>query len=242
MAEQCSRKSGSTKAFWDKYAEQTIMPANAATEFVIHQLFRYLPKKNKIIIDLGCGSGSYSQILSEYGNLISIDISSIHLQKIVLSNGLAIQADAHRLPLKSDLADGLFCNQVLEHVKDPINLISEIYRVLNPGGIAVITTPNRFAPSRFLDGGWKSYLDKTHIKELNYLSALSLQLRIFLKLRCKIFLHGYTTWGKPQRLWRMIWGKIPTGIIKLLVKSFFYIPLLSRGFVLTIQKKDKKIP
>jgi len=36
------------------------------------------------------------------------------------------------------------CTEVLEHVKQPFKAVAEIYRVLKPGGVAVVTTPFNF--------------------------------------------------------------------------------------------------
>lgn len=46
--------------------------------------------------------------------------------------------DAHKLPFKSASFDLVICTEVLEHVVNPENVVSEIGRVLKPGGEAVI--------------------------------------------------------------------------------------------------------
>lgn len=46
--------------------------------------------------------------------------------------------DAHKLPFKSSSFDLVVCTEVLEHVVNPENVVSEIRRVLKPGGEAVI--------------------------------------------------------------------------------------------------------
>ncbi|MFQ3577028.1 MAG: class I SAM-dependent methyltransferase [Cytophagales bacterium] len=37
--------------------------------------------------------------------------------------------------------DGIICNHVLEHIPDDIAAMNEMYRLLKPGGIALITVP-----------------------------------------------------------------------------------------------------
>jgi len=51
------------------------------------------------------------------------------------------RADIHHLPLPDNCLDGIFCLHVLEHVADDRAAIRELYRVLKPGGEAVIMVP-----------------------------------------------------------------------------------------------------
>lgn len=52
-----------------------------------------------------------------------------------------IVADASHLPFKNSAFTLVICRFVLEHVEDPITVVSEIYRVLKPGGIIYIDMP-----------------------------------------------------------------------------------------------------
>ncbi len=45
------------------------------------------------------------------------------------------------LPVRDAVFDTVLCNEVLEHVPEPAILISEAARVLKPGGILILTTP-----------------------------------------------------------------------------------------------------
>jgi glycosyltransferase involved in cell wall biosynthesis len=49
--------------------------------------------------------------------------------------------DLQALDLPANSFDFVICNHVLEHVADPSTALSEIYRVLRPGGCAVLQTP-----------------------------------------------------------------------------------------------------
>jgi ubiquinone/menaquinone biosynthesis C-methylase UbiE len=54
-----------------------------------------------------------------------------------------VKADLnHYFPLASNSVDTVLANQVIEHILDPYHIVSEIYRILKPEGVAVITTPN----------------------------------------------------------------------------------------------------
>ena len=52
-----------------------------------------------------------------------------------------IDADIHRLPLRSGSFNGVLCIEVLEHVSDPARAVSELHRVLQPGGVMLLTAP-----------------------------------------------------------------------------------------------------
>jgi SAM-dependent methyltransferase len=52
--------------------------------------------------------------------------------------------DGGRFPLDDARYDAVVCNYVMEHVADPAETVSEISRVLRPGGRFVFRTPNRW--------------------------------------------------------------------------------------------------
>ncbi|MGB3776223.1 MAG: methyltransferase domain-containing protein [Leeuwenhoekiella sp.] len=52
-----------------------------------------------------------------------------------------VKADICDLPFESNTYDIIFCNHVLEHIPDDKKAISELYRVLKPGGMAILQIP-----------------------------------------------------------------------------------------------------
>jgi SAM-dependent methyltransferase len=52
--------------------------------------------------------------------------------------------DLHQIPLEKDRFDVVFCNHVMEHVADPVQCMSELFRVLKPGGWAIMQVPQDF--------------------------------------------------------------------------------------------------
>lgn len=52
-----------------------------------------------------------------------------------------VKMDLHNIPFENDSFDVIFCNHVLEHVEDDIRCMSELYRVLKPGGWAILQSP-----------------------------------------------------------------------------------------------------
>ncbi len=96
-------------------------------------------------LDVGCGTGnSYAPELSRRGGTyVGVDVS----QEAVASaqaSGLNAQtiSDAAQLPFPDDSFDLVVCVEVLEHLFAPHEAVSEIRRVLRPGGRLVASTPN----------------------------------------------------------------------------------------------------
>lgn len=52
--------------------------------------------------------------------------------------------DLHDIPLEDNRFEVVFCNHVMEHVDDPIRCMSELYRVMKPGGWGIMQVPQDF--------------------------------------------------------------------------------------------------
>lgn len=52
-----------------------------------------------------------------------------------------VQMDLHQIPFEDNSFDVVFCNHVLEHVENDIQCMKEIYRVMKPGGFAILQSP-----------------------------------------------------------------------------------------------------
>ena len=52
-----------------------------------------------------------------------------------------VKADICDLPFNDNVFDVVFCNHVLEHIKDDTKAMSELYRVLKPGGLGIFQIP-----------------------------------------------------------------------------------------------------
>jgi ubiquinone/menaquinone biosynthesis C-methylase UbiE len=52
-----------------------------------------------------------------------------------------VKMDLHQIPFDENHFDVVLCNHVLEHVRDDIQAMREIHRVLKPGGFAILQIP-----------------------------------------------------------------------------------------------------
>lgn len=55
-----------------------------------------------------------------------------------------VQADIQNLPFEDNSFDVIFCNHVLEHVDDDKKALSELFRVMKPGGWGILQVPIRY--------------------------------------------------------------------------------------------------
>jgi SAM-dependent methyltransferase len=88
-------------------------------------------------LDVGCGSKPY-QKLCPSSDYIGLELDS---EENRATKSADCFYDGHRIPFEDASFDSVLCNQVLEHVFDPDELLLEIKRILKPGGKLLITVP-----------------------------------------------------------------------------------------------------
>ena len=103
-----------------------------------------LNKKTAKILDIGSSSGTNLRMLQDLGfkNYHGFDANLLS-QKFCQDKklGQVIIGDICNSNLESGAYDLIIATDVLEHILDDEKAISEIYRLLKPGGIALITVP-----------------------------------------------------------------------------------------------------
>jgi SAM-dependent methyltransferase len=88
-------------------------------------------KPGALVLDLGCGPRDQAPCAAYLGyGYVGIDYSG---------NAADVLADAHALPFRDSSFDCVFSYAVLEHLHSPAVALSEICRVLKPGGLYVGT-------------------------------------------------------------------------------------------------------
>ncbi len=84
---------------------------------------------DKKILDIGAGGSGYHKF---FPNRLSVDIDPERKPDVV--------GDAQKLPFTDSQFEMILCTEVLEHVRNPKAAMDEMFRVLKPGGIVVLTT------------------------------------------------------------------------------------------------------
>lgn len=93
------------------------------------------------LLDVGCGSGALARELTALGPVTAIDCS-VEAVELSRRRGLArlCVAKAEALPFKPGRFDAVTAADLIEHTDDRLTL-SEVTRVLKPGGLALVHVP-----------------------------------------------------------------------------------------------------
>jgi SAM-dependent methyltransferase len=134
---------GNSAEYWD---------ARLAESWDVPQ--RYWPSKNEliaslteasdVILDIGCGNGGVLRDLRQraYRNLHGLEISAYAIERL-RADGIEMHyGKLPSIPLPDGHFDVVIASQVLEHVIRRRRLLTEMARVLRPGGTAFIFVPD----------------------------------------------------------------------------------------------------
>ena len=94
------------------------------------------------VLDAGCGTGGTFAALRDRFRVIGLDRSPVALE-FSRKRGMTrlVAGDIQRIPLRPASTDAAVACDVLEHVPDDAHAIAELWRVVRPGGVLVITVP-----------------------------------------------------------------------------------------------------
>ena len=93
----------------------------------------------KSVLDIGCGSG---RIIQDLPDAVGLDILRPKLRWLKPRHRLLVQASCDRLPFRTGSFASVINSEVIEHIPDSPDIWSEMWRVLRPGGILVLGTPD----------------------------------------------------------------------------------------------------
>ena len=114
------------------------------TDEVERALRRYVEGRLQTVVDVGTADALMLATLRERLGHLSFIGLEMSRELLLASHDRAtrkLQADALSLPIRSGVADAVVATAVLEHVEHPGQMMAETFRVLRPGGILVLTTP-----------------------------------------------------------------------------------------------------
>jgi len=155
-------------------------------------------KNDEKILEVGCGNGYYLNLLNKLGfslTLVGIDNDKLALKdakKIIGSRIKLVLADANKLPFEEQSFNKVIISEVIEHVEDEEKVLSEIYRVLKPGGVMVLTTCNIDYPFLWDPVNFSlQRLLKTHIKYGFWAGIWNQHLRLYKKERLEQLVKKY---------------------------------------------------
>ncbi|MDR2760105.1 MAG: class I SAM-dependent methyltransferase [Spirochaetaceae bacterium] len=142
-------------------------------------------------LDVGCATGSLLALLRERGwQVRGVEISTPQAEYARVKRGL----DVRSLPLaENNFSNGEFtlvlASHVIEHLNDPAAFAGEVYRILSPGGLFLVTTPNIAGfQARLFKGRWRSAI-------FDHLYLFSVKTLSQLLLRAGFGIERVVTWG-----------------------------------------------
>ncbi len=140
-----SKTADSRSSLEDIYSDYTTVQAMVA--------YRWLPAGLDSILEIGCSSGYFTKRIADKARVAhGADVNRNHIEAAraryphlhfhVLEGG--------SLPFDDNSFDAVVMLEVYEHVEDRPALIGEVHRILRPGGLLILSTPNKGAFA-FLD-------------------------------------------------------------------------------------------
>lgn len=146
------------KAMLSRYmvAPDTFVLTNASVNF---DLIASIPLTFFNLLDCGCGFGenmvniehtfANSKSICSYG--IDVHYPTIKRAKELLPSKISVLlGNCLEMPIADNSIDVALSNQVIEHIRDYHKYLTEISRLLKPGGYLIITTPNAHCPRNIL--------------------------------------------------------------------------------------------
>jgi 2-polyprenyl-3-methyl-5-hydroxy-6-metoxy-1,4-benzoquinol methylase len=102
----------------------------------------------KTVLEIGAGMGGFINVALKRGieKIIGIEMDKeqVRIAKEVYNIDLVNSTFEDYILLNNELFDAVHMHHVLEHFKDPKNILNSIYKLLKPGGVLIFEVPNQF--------------------------------------------------------------------------------------------------
>lgn len=108
---------------------------------LLHAFKEQIPKLNGVLMDFGCGLKPYQRLFSvkEY---IGVDFKGEG--ETYAQHNVDVFYDGKTIPFPDNHFDSIFCSEVFEHIFNLEEILTELNRVLKPGGKILISCPFAF--------------------------------------------------------------------------------------------------
>lgn len=147
---------------WDKLVTEVL------GDFSLKDTVAELMPRCQTACDLGCGTGNVLEaLLTKATNVIGVDGSprmlEIAKKHFPDASNISLRiGDLSHLPLRDGEADFACLNLVLHHIPQPLEILREVNRILQPGGKLVITDFARHNDERMRNDYGDHWLGFTH--------------------------------------------------------------------------------
>ena len=124
--------------------------------------------EGKRILDVGCGKGRFARILLEKNpsaQVCGLDLSP-EMLKFVPAGIRGIAGSMTALPFPSEAFDFVYATESLEHAVEIETAVSEMCRVLKPGGRLAIIDKNAEHFGKLKTPAWEKWFDRGELESL----------------------------------------------------------------------------
>ena len=117
------------------------------------------------ILEVGCGPGNFALCLEKWfpgSQVMALDLEDdlIRFASRRVQSGDFVRASSEKIPLRAHSVDVVSALQVIEHFSTPENFLAEVARILRPGGLLLLSTPNPHGLGARLQGeNWQGIRD-----------------------------------------------------------------------------------
>lgn len=113
-------------------------PAYLTRNRLLRAIDTYSKELKGVVMDFGCGSKPY-QSLFKVERYIGVDFENPGHPH--LNEQIDVFYDGKKIPFSDEYFDAVFSSEVFEHVFNIDEILKELYRVIKPGGVMLITCP-----------------------------------------------------------------------------------------------------
>jgi len=227
-------------------AEPFLFELHAAMLRKLERIFLDGIPQGSRVLDAGCGRSLFTEIRPDWPFMIvAADVEHALLceRRGEFPSVQWVVSGADPLPFRDEAFHAVFAGELIEHLVDPRDGLAEFNRVLQGGGLLVLTTPNRLRLANLVDRSERPY-SPDHLSEVSYDEAHGLlrdagfEVQHASGLHLELMLNWFSSQPKLDRLqrrWNRRWA-VP--LMRALLAAGALAPRYSLDLIFVARKKS----